>query len=244
MIYKPHMKWRPEHEEWLKAHYYEYETIKSLTNAFNSQFGTMASIEAVQQRSCHLGLHSNKFKTPHNYTEEQKDFIRENYGKYNRRVVYEMFCEHFGITDVSFMGFRAYISNSMKLRLEEKNKFCTAGFEQKRLPIGAIRKQGGMWFIKVDDKIGKRGSHDAERHNWQEYCRYVWEQHYGKIPEGYSIVFLDGNRDNCVIDNLDCVDKRTFCFMQTNHLFCEDARLTKTSILAAKVMREVIAPQK
>lgn len=240
MVYKPHLKWRPEYETWLKAHYFDYADIQSLMTAFNKVFGVNASKESVQLRSRALGL--RRGKVPHEYTEEQKAFIRTNYGEYNRREIYEMFCEHFGITDLSFMAFRGYVANSLKLRLDDRYKFNATGFEKMRLPIGTIRKQGGMWFIKVDDMIGKRGSHEAEKHNWQEYCRYVWEQHHGKIPDGYSIVFLDGNRDNCSIENLDCVDKRTFCFMQTNHLFTDDTRLTKTSVLAAKVMCEVIAP--
>jgi hypothetical protein len=32
--------------------------------------------------------------------------------------------------------------------------------------------------------------------------RLVWEQHYGIIPKGCNIQFKDGNRHNCVIDNL------------------------------------------
>jgi hypothetical protein len=32
--------------------------------------------------------------------------------------------------------------------------------------------------------------------------RHVWEQHHGKIPEGYSVRFRDGNSRNCDIENL------------------------------------------
>jgi hypothetical protein len=32
--------------------------------------------------------------------------------------------------------------------------------------------------------------------------RHVWEQHHGKIPEGYNVQFKDGDRQNCDIGNL------------------------------------------
>jgi len=240
MNHKPHIKWLPQYEEWLKAHYFEYGSISALVEAFNKKFKTRASKESVQQRSRALGL--RRGTKPHDYTSEQLEYIRAMHGKYDRKTIYEMFCKHFGINDLGFMAFRSYMANTLHLRLDNRFKFNAKGFEQKRLPVGSVRKQGGMWFIKVNDIVGKRGSHDAEKQNWQEYCRYVWEQHHGKIPDGYSIVFLDGNRDNCSIENLDCVDKRTFCFMQVNHLFCDDAQLTKTGVLAGKVMREVTAP--
>lgn len=32
--------------------------------------------------------------------------------------------------------------------------------------------------------------------------RWVWEQHNGKIPDGYVITFRDGNQKNCNIENL------------------------------------------
>lgn len=37
---------------------------------------------------------------------------------------------------------------------------------------------------------------------WMQYHRYLWEQTYGKVPEGCNIQFKDGNTLNCEIDNL------------------------------------------
>jgi hypothetical protein len=43
--------------------------------------------------------------------------------------------------------------------------------------------------------------------NWMPKTRYVWEQHFGKILKGYSIIQLDGNYENCNIENLRAVPK-------------------------------------
>lgn len=35
--------------------------------------------------------------------------------------------------------------------------------------------------------------------------RKIWEEHYGKIPKGYIVVFKDNNRQNFDIENLECI---------------------------------------
>ena len=57
----------------------------------------------------------------------------------------------------------------------------------------------GYLWIKVKEVEG------ANKKNWIQKHRYVWEKHNGKVPKGYKIVFLDGNCLNCDISNLDCV---------------------------------------
>lgn len=37
--------------------------------------------------------------------------------------------------------------------------------------------------------------------------RHVWEQTHGPVPDGYVIVFIDGNRQNCSLDNLQLLSR-------------------------------------
>ena len=37
--------------------------------------------------------------------------------------------------------------------------------------------------------------------------RWVWEQAHGEIPHGYNIVFRDGNRQNCSLENLEIISR-------------------------------------
>lgn len=55
------------------------------------------------------------------------------------------------------------------------------------------RKNPGYWFIRISEN------------NWEFYHRYLWTQAYGQIPEGYNVVFKDGNQKNCDITNLECI---------------------------------------
>lgn len=59
-------------------------------------------------------------------------------------------------------------------------------------PVGWERKnKDGYWEVKVEDPNVFKAKH-----------RILWEQHNGPIPKGMNIVFVDGNPDNIVIENL------------------------------------------
>lgn len=59
-------------------------------------------------------------------------------------------------------------------------------------PVGYERKvKGGYWEVKVAQPDVFKAKH-----------RILWEEHYGPVPEGKIIVFIDGNRDNITIENL------------------------------------------
>ena len=59
----------------------------------------------------------------------------------------------------------------------------TVGYERK--------SKDGYWEVKV-----------AEPRTFKPKHRLLWEQHHGPIPKGVNIVFIDGNTDNIIIENL------------------------------------------
>lgn len=65
-------------------------------------------------------------------------------------------------------------------------------------PIGTERYTTKDKFIKV--KTG-------EPNIWTMKHHLVWESVNGKIPNGMVLIFKDGNRENCNIDNLDLVSR-------------------------------------
>jgi hypothetical protein len=82
------------------------------------------------------------------------------------------------------------------LSKESQKKCREACFKKGNIPenhkqIGYERIIGGYIQIKTKEPNVFEFKH-----------RIVWEQHHGKIPEGYNIQFKDGNRKNCDIDNL------------------------------------------
>ena len=89
----------------------------------------------------------------------------------------------------------------------------------------------GYVEIKVRDRCGNK--------NWELKHRYIYEQHYGKIPDGYNIIFLDGNKLNLDISNLKAVSKAEDLIMNNNKLFTTDKDLTNTGTILAKVIDKI-----
>lgn len=72
-----------------------------------------------------------------------------------------------------------------------------------------------IYKVRNDDlteKIHKNGAGELEYRikvngKWLRKHKYIWEQAYGKIPNGKALLYKDGNRLNCTLDNLVLVDK-------------------------------------
>lgn len=69
--------------------------------------------------------------------------------------------------------------------------------------------------------------------------RYVWEGAYGVIPEGYSIAFRDGNRQNCSLDNLYLISKEDLArkILESETPECRAARIAKAQETRNKSIR-------
>ena len=79
----------------------------------------------------------------------------------------------------------------------------------------------------------------AEPNKWKLKHRVIWENQYGSIPEGYNLIFADGNRQNCNLDNLILVSKAEMLIINQNELYKKDTELTKTGALIAKLINRV-----
>lgn len=77
-----------------------------------------------------------------------------------------------------------------------------------------------------------------EPNKWQLKHRYIYEKKFGKIPDGYNVIFLDGNKKNLEISNLKLVNKAEDLIMNNNRLFTKDKELTNTGTIIAKVIYE------
>ena len=87
-------------------------------------------------------------------------------------------------------------------------------------PVGyeRIDKKDGYVFIKVE-----MGRKMVLKHRW------VWEQAHGKIPKGHIIIFRDGNKQNCELENLQMVS-----LYENVHRNCIDMTPEQRAARAAK----------
>jgi len=77
------------------------------------------------------------------------------------------------------------------------------------VPIGTIRPDSeGYLRIKVREAVsGQEAFGFGNSKVWPMYNRYLWEQHKGPIPPKHLVVFKDGDRAHCVIENLELLSR-------------------------------------
>lgn len=84
----------------------------------------------------------------------------------------------------------------------KKGSFSGAAQREWR-PIGTEILDGdGYRKRKISDDRSK-----PSRFNWRYVHVLLWEQHYGPVPRGYAVKFVDGNRANIVLNNLCLVSR-------------------------------------
>jgi hypothetical protein len=223
------MKWSFEEQMWLRENFSHYETHKELTDSLNTRFGNARTVESVQQKSRALGL--KRAPSPIKWSDEEEAWLTENFGKVNSRKLHMMFVERF--RDISYYAFRSHVYIAKGMRVG--NAFRATGFENKRLPIGAERKRNGYTFMKVDDVVGTRGSHDAERHNWKFKHVIEWERHNGLLPKGYQVVFLNGNKEDFSKENLAAIPKKYMRMMNANGWLSGNELIAKIGIQICEI---------
>lgn len=93
----------------------------------------------------------------------------------------------------------------------------------------------GYEFLRDDGYIEIK---IAEPNSWQLKHNYIWEKNYGKIPKGYSVIFLDQDKTNFNLDNLQLVKIKDKLTAKNMKLFSKNKEITKTGILTAQLINK------
>ena len=189
----------------------------------------------------------------HKYTEDEHEFLqsfipghtyKEIVAEYNKRFLDR-------ITESRLKGYMSNhkIKNGLTGRFKKgqvpynkgKKGVCAKGCEKtwftkgnlppNTKPVGyeRITKDG---YIEVKIKI--RPSKPNCNDNFKAKHHIVWEEAYGEIPKGYKLIFLDGNKQNCSLENLALITNAEHLQMTRYGLRSEIAQITKTGVLIAR----------
>lgn len=89
----------------------------------------------------------------------------------------------------------------------------------------------GYTYVKIQD--------GAKNKNWKLKHNLIWEKHHGPIPKRHSVLFADGDKSNFDIENLLLVTRYQLLTMNRNGLIKDDAELTKTGLIIAKLQNTI-----
>jgi hypothetical protein len=102
--------------------------------------------------------------------------------------------------------------HSGRMKETQFKKGCLSGRAK------AIYKPIGAERVTKDGYLQRKVNNDLPfQRRWQMVHRLVWEQHHGPIPDRHLIAFIDGNKLNCAIENLECVSREEWIKRHTIH---------------------------
>ena len=183
------------------------------------------------------------------FTDEMIQFIRDNAAGTRIKVLTAMLNERFG-TNLSYNQVYVAMKNR-KIKTGVDTKFypgcpgttkgmkfpgrkSSTSFYPGRVPptikpIGSetIRHEGYYW-IKV-----------ANPNVWREKHRHIWEQAHGPIPKTHVVLFADGNKLNCTLENLILIKRSQLVRMNQNHLIQNEKELTESGIVVADLLATI-----
>lgn len=217
-----------------------FENYKNISNMelakkFNEKFNKNVSVEKMRNFKCRNGLKSGYFVNlmGHNqkrinslFTLEEEKFIRENYKGKLAKELCDMLHEKFGkeVSELQINNYKRHYN--LKSGTRGKGGFKKGEIPKNTKSIGAERvNSDGYTRIKV-----------AEPNVWRLKHRVIWEQHNGKIPKGYCIVFANQDKTDIRIENLILVRNKDKLVAKNRGLLATNEDLTKTGLLVAKLI--------
>lgn len=225
-------RYSQDHLDFLRRYYPKF-ALEDLVEVFNYEFGLDKSASSIKATLSNHGItcgrstgELNKGRS-RSFTKGQVYFIETEYPKKSLKALTKAFNELYGARK-SVEQIRGFISNH-KIRsgrsgcfekgLKPWNK-GTKGMGLTGANSGSFKKGSAppnrkpLWSERIDSKDGYITMKVPERDPYTGFpTRYkfkhiwVWEQANGPVPKGHVIRFLDGDKTNCVLENLACVSK-------------------------------------
>jgi hypothetical protein len=134
-------------------------------------------------------------------------------------------------------GLKPWNKGTKGLCSPNKHSFATGHVPHNALPDWAES-------VRIDSKSGRKylllklpGVRKLVfKHVW------LWLQHHNEVPDGHVVVFKDGNTMNCVIDNLECITRKTL--MVRNSIMRYPKELRDTIKLVHKINKKINSYEK
>lgn len=225
--------------------------LSELTNErFGTNFTKSTMAAFMKNHKIRNGCRNKPASHTERYPRNVREYIQENYVGIGPKKMAQILNEKFG-TNYEHKHIKAYYANhkldsglngsedripwlkgkkGYRMPGCEKNFYRKGNVPHNTVPIGTIRKcaDGHLWKKVSDVRY-------ADRANWRQLHYIVWEEANGPIPEGKKIAFLDGNPENCVLENLVLTDAAEIAVANKLQLRFDDPELTKAGLMVAKV---------
>lgn len=156
------------------------------------------------------------------YTQAQRDFVKDNC-TLPIAELYQAFCQAFDRHDISQFNLNALRKrNGWKTgrtgRYEKGNiphpnsgpkGPNTTSFKLGHAPAN-IKQLYTERFTKdfyIEIKVPEKNPYTGAKTRYRLKHQWVWEQHNPPVPDGHTLRFIDGDRQNCDLSNLEVIPR-------------------------------------
>lgn len=159
------------------------------------------------------------------FNDKEQQFIKDNYKGILVADLAKLMQEKFG---------KKFNCEQIK-RFKVKNKLrsgISTKFHKGQIPHN-LKQEG--------DEFKENRGYQRIKHNgkWMMKHRYIYEKAYGKIPDDWDVVLLDGNLNNLDLSNLMAVHRRDKLVCMRKHLSSTNGEATKVGLLTAQLSNKL-----
>lgn len=223
-------------DNWIVENFWKFDRTDEMSEKYNELHGTSFSKEAIRSH-CYdkLGL-QRKNRRHKAFGEAEDEFLKRNYPILSSKELEDEFLIQFGYRrEGQELRLRCWY---LGIKKEEDAAKRSREISQYKRELGEelIDASG---YVKV-----KVSTHGNSNERWKLKHREIWKAHHGEIPEGHVLVFLDGNKQNCDIENLACVPFNYLGYLSSFKRRSESPLITKTQIVWCDLQEAIKKVQK
>lgn len=161
-----------------------------------------------------------------NYSDELVKFIDDNRMKFNVEILCEMINKEFNkfITPKTLRKY--FYRHGLDYKKKIKPKIIRA-YNSKPIGYESNPDKNGLIRVKVTQT------------SWMYKQRYIYEKHYGSIPKGYNVIFLNSDKTDFRIENLGLIKISDMKVLYCRGLNSKDSDVTKLGIEVSKLFNEI-----
>lgn len=231
--------------------------VDEIAKMTNEKFGTDYTPDKMAYIKKKYKIHSGPIKgckLDKEYGEEFEKFIRENIKGKTVDEMAKMINERFGIkltpNQVRVYKKKHGIVSGLDCRFSVGHSPWSKGRKMPygwggdtRFKPGSVphnHREIGFETINKDGYIVVKVQEEGtQRQRWKFKHLIEWEKHNGPVPKGYMVIFLDGNKLNCDIENLAMISRQEHIEMVRLKLRFDDPELTKLGVNISRVNRKI-----
>lgn len=229
---------------------------REVAELFTAAFGLPMTAAQAKSYATNNKIHKAKYYLP----QDQIQFIKDNGRGRDSAALTDLVNARFGtsytVQKINNLRYKYGAVSGLKTRVPNSGQFkpghtsFTKGLKQTDfMSAEAIERTKATRFKPGHTPTNHRpvGSERiniygyievkvAEPNKWRLKHQLVWERHHGPRAPGDMVIFLDGDKTNCNIDNLAIVSKSVNARLNQGHLRSTTPEVTQAGIALGKLI--------